>query len=296
MTKEVIRLKPECINCVLEKNLNLCPEDMDGKTRIEYMQRLMKILADASLDVCVPALNPSIYQLKREMLGIEPEDYTETKRYFNALMMEKVEGIQKKIKEAEDPFRLALQYAMTGNYIDFGAVDHVNVEDLEALLEKASQIPLKEQELKQLQKEIEEAENIVYLTDNCGEVVMDKLFIEEIKKKNPEAALTVLVRGEEILNDATLVDAKQIGLTEVAPVMGNGSGIAGTSLKDISSEARELLEKADVILAKGQGNFETLQMCGMNIYYLFLCKCDMFRVRFNVPKFTGMLVNDRRLD
>lgn len=296
MKKEVIRLKPECINCVLEKNLNLCPDDMDGKIRIEYMQRLMKILADASLDVCVPALNPAIYQLKKEMLGIEPEDYTETKRYFNELMMAKAEGIQKKIQEAEDPFRLALQYAMTGNYIDFGAVEHVNEEDLEALLEKAAQIPLREQELEQLQKEIGQAKNIVYLTDNCGEVVMDKLFIEEIKNKNPEANLTVLVRGEEILNDATMVDAKQIGLTELVPVLGNGSGIAGTSLKDISREARELLEKADVILAKGQGNFETLQMCGLNIYYLFLCKCDMFRMRFHVPKFTGMLVNDRRLD
>ena len=103
------------------------------------------------------------------------------------------------------------------------------------------------------------------------------------------------MRGQEILNDATMRDAEQIGLTDMVPVIGNGSGIAGTFMKDISRESKELMENADVLIAKGQGNFETLQLCGLNIYYLFLCKCEMFARRFQVPQFTGILVNEKNL-
>ena len=117
--------------------------------------------------------------------------------------------------------------------------------------------------------------------------------IEEIIRQNPELHITVIVRGEEVLNDATMVDAEQIGLTSIVKVIGNGSGIAGTSMRDISKEASDLMEQADVLIAKGQGNYETLQQCGLNIYYLFLCKCMMFANRFQVPQFTGMLMNDR---
>ena len=104
------------------------------------------------------------------------------------------------------------------------------------------------------------------------------------------------VRGTDVLNDATLVDAKQVKMDEIAPVMGNGSGVAGTCLNKISSAALGKIENADVIIAKGQGNFETLRLCGKNIYYIFMCKCNFFAERFGVPQYSGMLVNDLRLE
>ena len=295
MTKEIVRLKPDCINCLLKNNLNRCPEGTDTKTRLEYMKRLMQIIVDADLDVSAPALNPAVHALQKEMFGMEPEDYTETKKYFNNLMMEKAVSIDKEIEASPEPLKRALQYAMTGNYIDFGAMENVNEEDLEKLLTNAKNIPVDEQEYTAFLEDIKKAERIVYMTDNCGEVVMDKLLIQEIKRQNPEARITVLVRGQEILNDATMRDAEQIGLTDMVPVIGNGSGIAGTFMKDISRESKELMENADVLIAKGQGNFETLQLCGLNIYYLFLCKCEMFARRFQVPQFTGILVNEKNL-
>jgi uncharacterized protein with ATP-grasp and redox domains len=139
------------------------------------------------------------------------------------------------------------------------------------------------------------AKRLVYLTDNCGEIVIDKLMIEQICKINPELHVTVIVRGKEILNDATMEDAIQVGLDQITTVTGNGSNIAGTCLDEISEEAKNLIEQADFIISKGQGNFETLQECGLNIYYLFLCKCMMFANRFQVPRFTGMLLNDIRM-
>ena len=103
----------------------------------------------------------------------------------------------------------------------------------------------------------------------------------------------VLVRGEQVLNDATLEDAVQVGLTEMADVRGNGSDIAGTCIEEMSEEARKIIYDSDVILAKGQGNFETMQMCGLNVYYIFMCKCEMFARKFQVPRFTGMLLSDK---
>ena len=117
--------------------------------------------------------------------------------------------------------------------------------------------------------------------------------MEQIRKINPAAKFTAIVRGGDVLNDATAEDAYQVGLTDIVEVVGNGSDIAGTCLDELSCEAFCAIDEADVILAKGQANFETLRKCGRNIYYIFMCKCEMFAKEFQVPRFTGMLVNDK---
>ena len=117
---------------------------------------------------------------------------------------------------------------------------------------------------------------MVYLTDNCGEVVLDKMLVKLLKEMYPNLDITVIVRGEQILNDATMEDAVQIGMTDMVNVIGNGNNIAGTWLDAVSEQALKLIDQADVIIAKGQGNFETLYGCGKNIYYMFLCKCQLF--------------------
>lgn len=291
--KEIVRLKPECIDCLLKHHLNACPEETEPKIKLEYMKRLMQIIIDAKLEDSSPTLTPAIHQLQKEMFGMILTDYTEIKKYFNGLMMAKAEQIEKEIFFSKDPLKLALQYAMTGNYIDFGAVEHVNEEDLNKHLAYAKNISVDEAEYEALKADIKKAEKLVFLTDNCGEIVMDKLLIEELKRQNPNMDITVIVRGKEVLNDATLTDAEQIGLTKLVRVIGNGSDIAGTAMNHISEEALELMKEADLLIAKGQGNFETLQQCGLNIYYLFMCKCMMFANRFQVPQFTGMLLNDK---
>ncbi|MBQ8640311.1 MAG: DUF89 family protein, partial [Lachnospiraceae bacterium] len=198
-----------------------------------------------------------------------------------------------KLEVSEDPLRLALQYAMVGNYIDFGAVGIVDETYLTALLKDAALNSVDERTFAQLKLELESAEKLVYLTDNCGEIVMDKLLIGQLKALYPQMELTVIVRGGEVLNDATVEDAVQVGLTELVPVIDNGNSIAGTWMDEVSAQARHVMEDADLILAKGQANYETLRGCGMNIYYIFLCKCEMFARMFQVPRFSGMLLKER---
>ena len=174
-------------------------------------------------------------------------------------------------------------------------MNHVDETILQKYMDDAKNIEVNTVEYNALQEDIAKAKSIVYLTDNCGEIVLDKLLMAEIANRNPNATITAVVRGADVLNDATVVDAAQVKLEEVAKIMSNGSDIAGTFIDEISDEARTLLEEADVILAKGQANFETMQECGLNAYYIFMCKCEMFAKRFGVPRFTGMLINDRNL-
>ena len=131
--------------------------------------------------------------------------------------------------------------------------------------------------------------------DNCGEIVADKLLIKVIQEQYPEIHITVVVRGMEVLNDAVIEDAKDVGLTKIVEVIGNGNGIAGTQINKLSKEVRTVLDKADIIISKGQGNFETIHGCGRNIYYLFLCKCEWFSERFGMERLKGVFINEKNL-
>lgn len=184
---------------------------------------------------------------------------------------------------------------MVGNFIDFGAMENVDEEILKEKLYSAENISINTLEFAQFENDIRNSKNIVYLTDNCGEIVLDKLLIRQILKINKKAKINVIVRGEPVLNDCTTDDAIQIGLDKVVDVIDNGSAVAGTVLGKLSSSAQEVIDNASVIISKGQGNFETLHHCGKNIYYLFLCKCKIFADRFGVNKFSGTFINDSNL-
>ena len=101
-----------------------------------------------------------------------------------------------------------------------------------------------------------------------------------------------MVRGAEVLNDATLEDAKYVGLDETGRIITNGDAVAGTVYELLSDEAKEALDSADLILAKGQGNYESLCRQGRHIFYSFLCKCDLFMARFDVPRLTGIFTEE----
>lgn len=290
---KIERLNSKCIECLLGKYLKV-PETVENNLKLQYIQKVLGIISKVSLSTSAPELVAEITAL-RQQLFCDAEDFTDIKQYFNKLMMEQIDRIKNKIKSCSDLFLQAIRYAMLGNYIDFGAMDGVSEDKLKELLESADNIQVNKYEYIRLKHELANAKRVVYLTDNCGEIVMDRLLIEQILNDYPNCSVTVIVRGEPVLNDATIDDAKQIGLCDLISVIPNGSNIAGTCLNKISDEARHIIDEADVIIAKGQGNFETLRLCGKNIYYLFLCKCDMFANRFGVEKYSGILCNDHRI-
>ena len=281
-----------CTQCLLKKHLTNYPDTSTEEERLTYIRRLFSILTDIAPGESSPVIVNRILTLQKEMFG-QFVDYTEIKKHFNQLMLEQEDWIYADISSAADPIRRAVQYVMKGNYIDFGVLSDVNSEKLMELLSQAKDQAIDDQIFEELMQDLTSAKNMVLLTDNCGEIVLDKLLVRTIMSQFPDLQIHVIVRGGHALNDATMEDACQVGLPDLVEVIGNGTCLQGTYLPDISKEARDLLEQADVILSKGQGNFESLQYCGLNIYYLFLCKCDLFTKRFHTHLYDGILTNDR---
>lgn len=287
-------LRSECIKCMAEKNMNRIPENATEEQKLAYLQGILGIISKAPVDICAPVIVKDINKLSQQIFGAI-QDYSKEKTYYNQLMLEKEEGIREKIHASEDVLLTALQYALVGNYIDFGAMHSVDDAYLEELLEDVRSKAVAEEAYQKLKKDLSTCKKLVFLTDNAGEAVMDKLFIEVIRERYSPEKITVLVKGSPVLNDAAMEDALEIGLDKVAEVVDNGNGIAGTWLPELSPKAKEILGAADVIISKGQANFETLRLCGKNIYYLFLCKCKMFCENFQVPQYTGMLIYEKDL-
>lgn len=290
-----MKLHADCIACLARSALKRAGALEDGPKKTEYMRRVCEILsaADAEYD-SAPLLDARIVRLGREFLGIR-EDYAQIKRSFNALLMGIYGRLRERVRAAEDPLYAAMQLSVVGNYIDFNLPGDIDPEEALRLLDEAADRELDAAEYARLCAELARGGELVYVHDNCGEVVLDKLLIEVIRERYPGIRAVSLVRGGPVANDATREDAEQIGLSEVAEVLENGfPDLPGTQIDQLPEAARLRLENAALIIAKGQGNFESMIGCGLNVYYLLLSKCPSYTEWFGFEHFGGVLVNELR--
>ena len=290
----IMKINAFCMSCLVQAQARRIQKFQDEEKKACYMREVLHMIAESDPKWSAPALLEPISKLYEKYWGMQ-NDLEEEKKTFNELLLSMEDDLEQKIRSRKDPLEAALCLARLGNYIDFSALGEVSAEKLLELLAQAEQETLDTAEYRHFCKDLKDGKHLVYLTDNCGEIVLDKILIKLLREQYPQLMIEVLVRGVAVTNDATVEDARYVELTEVAPVFGNGSGIAGTELTHISKEAKEKLEQADLILSKGQGNFETLHTCGLNIYYLFLCKCDWFMQRFHAEHLKGMFVNETRI-
>ncbi len=283
-------LSPRCMRCMLDKYLDACPADTPWQTRADYQRRVLTTVAEGSLTMTAPEIGHELTGILRDMFGIE-RSYTQVKRHFNELVLGLESELARRVAQSDDPLDLAARLALAGNFIDFGPTGEVSEEKLLQLVDDAAHMELDEAALADLKARIMRARTITYLTDNCGEVVLDKLLIAQIRLANPLAEVTAVVRGAETSNDATMEDARQVGLNTVARVIDNGSDIAGTCPARVNEQTRAALRDADLVISKGLANYETLSGRGQNTYFLFLCKCALYVEIFDVPLYTGMVVH-----
>lgn len=289
-----MKINAFCLTCLIKMQESQIREFEDEDKKMRYMREVLAFLSSCNPDLSAPALVRPLSRIYEKYWG-RKDPMEKAKKEFNDFLLELEPVIEEKILSHEDPLQAALLYARTGNYIDYAAVKDISREKLMELFEAQAGDGLNPAEYSRFQEELKTASSLVYLTDNCGEIVLDKLAVKIIKKQYPKLSLKVIVRGAPVVNDADLEAAEYVGMNQMAEVIGNGSSIAGTDLEDISSEALEAIEKADLIISKGQGNFETIHGSGLNIYYLFLCKCDWFVRKFQVERYQGMFVNERRI-
>lgn len=291
-----MKFHAECAACLLESRVKKIAGVKDENLKMEYARRVCKILADANPETDAPPLVDSrVVQLQRSMMGFV-DDYTEINRSFNRLLLGIYDRLQQRVAEAEDPLYMAIQLSMAGNYIDFGVLKDVHEDRLLELLDEAAEKHVDRSEYENLRRDMEKPGEIVLLHDNNGEIVLDKLLIETIKQYYPDQKVVSVVRGNPILNDATMDDAVFIGLDKVSEVITNGvEDVAGTIPEMLPEDVYKRITGAKLVLAKGQGNFETLVGCGMNVYYLFLCKCAHYTTWYGLERFSGVLAHDGRL-
>ena len=280
-----------CADCLLGKYLGKHPPGASRETVAAYQTRLRALIAEQT-GLSAPEVVEQIEALHASFFG-PGQAFTGIKQHFNRLMLSIEPRLTAAIARADDPLRMAVQFAAAGNFIDFGAMTTVDEDKLRQFLDTAAAMQIDSALLARLHHELLRARSLVLFTDNCGEIVADKALLRVIGQMNPALRITVIVRGQPALNDATLEDARQVGLDTVChAVLGNGCGVAGTVLSRLPQDAAAAVTAADLLIAKGQGNYESLCGCGLNLFYIFMCKCQLFVDRFGVPLYSGVITHE----
>ena len=290
-----MRLDSQCILCLLKRHSETAAKYGDEGQVTAFTRDLMHLICAGPVEMSAPFYTPGITKLFTEHFGLADDRFAEEKEASNRYALERFDQLTQMVRSAEDPLYAGLQGAILGNYIDFSALQgEVSFEKLDEMLELLHTIQVDREVFASLRADLERGKELLYLTDNAGEIVFDRVWLEVIRDMFPGLSVTVCVRGGPAQNDATAADAEAVGMP--FPVIGNGTRIPGTVLELASDELKAALKTADVIIAKGQANVETLLDTGhgYNIYYAFLVKCKRFIDRFGREKLTPMLVRDKQ--
>ena len=197
-----MRLNSYCIRCLLDRQQERIGKFSDEEKKTAYMKKVAGIVGDSEDDDAAPLLVYRFNQVYQEFFG-EALDYSKEKEEYNSYVIALEDRLYQEILEAPDPLAMSIIYARIGNYIDFGAMQHVEKEQFLKLFHDQEKNVLAEDTYRQFLADCKDGKEFLLLTDNCGEIVLDKLFVKELKKRFPHLHISVVVRGREVLNDAT---------------------------------------------------------------------------------------------
>jgi uncharacterized protein with ATP-grasp and redox domains len=286
-----MRTSLDCIPCLIRQALEatrLVSDDPVVQARV--MRDVLAALADEpSSDRSPPEIAQRLHRHVRRLTDVD-DPYAALKKASNDAALAALPRLRSLVTAAPDPFATAVRLTIAANTLDAGMnasdlpgaeADAARVADVDALvakLRRSLEQPL-HGDLEAFRLALAEARRIVYLTDNCGEIVVDRLLIEQL----PRERLTIAVRGAPVLNDATRADAHVAGLDDLASVIDNGSNAPGTLPDDCSESFRRALRGADVVIAKGQGNYESLSDAPGRFFFLFKVKCAVIARHSGLP-------------
>jgi uncharacterized protein with ATP-grasp and redox domains len=269
-----MKITPYCIPCFkqqIERTIAYSTDDTELQACAK--KEALKFVGDSTLDVPPPVLAKHVYRIIKKITGNE-DPYREIKKKHNREVMEVYEELREIVCGSTHPLETAVKLAVAGNDIDFAASHRPG--DIRKIVEGIDQMTFHINHKESFLRDLERFGKVLYLADNAGEIVFDKLLIEMIRLFNPERELdiTVAVRGKPVINDVTIEDAEFIGMDEVARVINNGDDTPGTWLEDISPEMKSYYDLSDLVISKGQGNYETLDTETRLIYFLMEVKCQ----------------------
>ncbi|PKO15345.1 hypothetical protein CVU37_13015 [candidate division BRC1 bacterium HGW-BRC1-1] len=275
----------DCIPCFLRQSLNAARMvSPDPAVHERIIREVLGWADEIDMNRPPPAMGQRFHRRLREITGVR-DPYHRAKEEQNRMALALLPELRRELASAHDPLLLAIHLAIAGNVIDMGVNGSVDESDMMRAVRQALDEPIVG-DFERFRRAIAAAKTILYLADNAGEIAFDRLLIEQL----PQGRVTVAVRGAPILNDATEIDARAVGIHEIAELINNGSDAPGTIFNDCSEEFNRRFSEADLIIAKGQGNFETLSEEPGNIFFLFKAKCSVIADHAGVPLGAHVLV------
>ena len=268
----------DCVPCLVRQAIDSARR-VTGDTRVheEILRSLLRMSADLDFALAPPYVSQQVHRWLRERTGVL-DPYREAKTRMNELALRALPALSSAIELSHDPLRTAARFAVAANALDLGTDAKLTEEEMQrALRGGAGDIFFGDFEA--FRRAAARAQKILYLADNAGEIAVDRLATEQLGPRR----VTVVVRGKPVLNDATLEDARQVGLTDLVRVIDNGSDAPGTILDECSPAFVREFEDADLIIAKGQGNFETLSHVRRPIAFWFKVKCKVVAAHARLP-------------
>ncbi len=261
----------ECIPCFVRQALEASRMvTSDPAVHERVLRETLRLVAEMPFDHSPPWMGQQIHRLLREATH-NSDPYRQVKSQSNALALGLYPTLKERVCASADPFGTAVRLAIAGNVIDFGCRSHLDDDEVHEAIEDAMGGSFDDVAIADLRRAVSEADDILYLADNAGEIVFDRLLIEHM----PADRVTLVVRGGPVINDATREDAEVARLTSLVAVIDNGSDVPGTILESCSPSFRARFEECDLVMAKGQGNYETLGGEDQNIFFLFKAKCPV---------------------
>jgi damage-control phosphatase, subfamily I len=260
----------ECLPCFLRQTVEAAAMVLDDEDQqIAVMREVMRRASGMDMRESPPSMGRFIHRQIRALSG-EPDPYREVKETFNALALSLYPELKATVQASDAPLETAVRLAIAGNIIDSGVTANLDESHVHAAVAEALSAP-RPGNIDAFAAAVAEAGSILYLADNAGEIVFDRLLVEEL----PLEKVTLVVRGAPILNDATRADAEYAGLTGIVRVIDNGCDAPGTLIEDCGAAFAAAFASADLLISKGQGNYETVSQAEKNIFFLLRAKCPV---------------------
>lgn len=266
-----MQIVPRCFGCFIRQAESVC--DVCGVTerrRSSVLRSVCEVLAKAPFDVPPPVVSDDVYGCIRNELGID-DPYADLKHEYNERALAHYPACRELIDSSDQPLRTALQLALVANVVDFGCD---TAFDLDASIGAAPELPLSDRLVDTLDAALRKASSLVYLTDNCGEIVFDRLALELIIGRYAPETIDVVVKGGPWINDVTADDVASVGISSLPSVniVKVSNGDEGTDMARHSSAFHDFIAGHDLCISKGQANWELLSDVS-NIFFLFMAKC-----------------------
>ena len=275
----------ECTNCIINQVNQVAKiKGLEKDESFKLLKKSLCSIESQDLSKSSPEVYGNVWKMITKYFNGE-DIYKDIRADYNKKFMEFVPALEKAIEKNENPLKMALATAIEGNLLDLAITKTFSIDALIEAIEKIEHTPFAVDDSAELLDAIKNSKKILYVGDNCGEIVFDKLFIETIKKYYPTIKIYYVVRGESAVNDVLKTDALQVGMDEFATIVENGDSSLGTVLNRCSEELNTLYNEVDLVIAKGQGNYESLSETPRdNLYYLLLTKCHLIAEAFDVDK------------